>query len=329
LPTASGYKAKAELIANEGTSLMLNRFLAPRIVLIAWIFSLPALAQDAQGPPRIPFPAPDPGAPPVDRSQDKHLDGWYKDSPILPADPKAAPASRHDLSGIWEPAAGWLAGVQFMGAQKYPSDGKHSLPFTPEGENAFKTHKAGFGTNEVPIALNNDPFDICDPIGFPRIELFNLRAIQILQTPKQVMIFYQNDRTFRSIWTDGRAFPDSDIAEPRWYGYSIGKWEDDTTFVVETTGLDERTWIDNVGRPHSSDLRVEERFHRVNHDILELTLTIIDPKMYTKPWNALNKFPLRLQPADFDLREMICSPSEQAEFDKQVSRPAIANSRKK
>ena len=173
-------------------------------------------------------------------------------------------------------------------AKEYPSDGKpqHELPFTPLREKTWGSHKPGFGTTEVPITLNNDPFDICDPIGFPRIELFNLRAIQILQTEKQVLIFYQNDRTFRSIWTDGRGFPPEDISEPRWYGYSIGKWEDDTTFVVETTGVDERTWIDNVGRPHSSDLRVEERFHRVNHDILELTLTIIDPKMYTKPWNA-------------------------------------------
>ena len=310
---------------------MANRFVAATMVLIVSMISLPALAQNGQGPPRIPFPAPDPGASPVDRSHEKHLDGWYKDSPIMPADPKAAPALRHDLSGIWEPAAGWREGVQFLGAKEYPSDGKppHELPFTPLGEKTWKSHKPGFGTTEVPIALNNDPFDICDPIGFPRIELFNLRALQILQTEKQVMIFYQNDRTFRSIWTDGRGFPPEDISEPRWYGYSIGKWEDDTTFVIETTGLDERTWIDNVGRPHSSDLRVEERFHRVNHDFLELTLTIIDPKMYTKPWNALNKFALRLQPADFDLREMICSPSEQAEFDKQVSRPAIANSKKK
>jgi hypothetical protein len=303
---------------------MANRFVAATMVLIASMFSLPALAQNAQGPPRIPFPAPDPDAPPVDRSEEKHLDGWYKDSPIMPADPKAAPAPRHDLSGIWEPAAGWLAGVQFMGAQEYPSDGKHFLPFTPAGEEAFKTHKAGFGTNEVPIALNNDPFDKCDPIGFPRIELFNLRAIQILQTPKQVTILYQNDRTFRSIWTDGRAFPDPDIEEPRWYGYSIGRWEDNNTLVVETTGIDERTWIDNAGRPHSGDLQVEERFHRVNRDLMELTLTIIDPKMYAKPWNALEKFPMRLQSDAFDIREMLCSPSEQATFDKAVSQPAVA-----
>src|SRR2546422_232493 len=259
-----------------------------------------------------------------------HRDGWDRIVPDAPKTQNSAPAPVRDLTGIWEPTPGYRDGVQATGARNYPADGKpeHELPFTPLGFETWKSHKPGWGVTAVPIEDNNDPFDICDPIGFPRIELFNLRAIQILQTEKQVLIFYQNDRTFRSIWTDGRGFPSEDISEPRWYGYSIGKWEDDTTFVVETTGVDERTWIDNVGRPHSSDLRVEERFHRVNHNILELTLTIIDPKMYTKPWNALNKFPLRLQPADFDLREMICSPSEQAEFDTQVSRPAIANSKK-
>ena len=61
---------------------------------------------------------------------------------------------------------------------------------------------------------------------------------------------------------------------------------------------------------------------------MELTLTINDPKMYTKPWNALNKFPLQLQSDAFDLREMLCSPSEQASFDRNVSKPAIANPKK-
>ena len=306
---------------------MLNRFVVPTMVLAAWMFLLPVHAQDTS---RTPFPAPDPGAPPVDRSLEKHIDGWYKEVPAPPKDQKAAPAPRHDLSGIWEPAAGWRDGVQFLGAKEYPSDGKpeHQLPFTPLGEKIWKSHKPGFGTTEVPIALNNDPFDMCDPIGLPRIELFNLRAMQIVQTGKQVMVFYQNDRTFRSIWADGRDFPDRNILEPRWYGYSIGNWQDDTTFVVETIGLDERTWIDNVGRPHSDELKVTETWHRVDHDIMELTLTITDPKMYTKPWNALNKFRMRLQPADFDLREMLCSPSEQAEYDKLVSKPTIATRKK-
>ena len=74
--------------------------------------------------------------------------------------------------------------------------------------------------------------------------------------------------------------------EPRWYGYSVGKWVDDYTFVVQTVGMSDKTWLDNAGRPHSSELKVEERFHRVDQDHLELTVTIDDPKMYTKPWLA-------------------------------------------
>jgi hypothetical protein len=91
---------------------------------------------------------------------------------------------------------------------------------------------------------------------------------------------------------------------------------DDYTLVVETIGADERTWIDRAGRPHSDELRVEERFHRMDRDHLEMTVTIDDPKMYTKPWVALNKFVFELQPSSFDIREMIWSPSEYEQYNK-------------
>src|SRR4029077_893932 len=138
--------------ATKRISDMLNRFVIPAIVMAASLFSLPARAQDAS---RTPFPAPDPRAVPVDQSQEKHIDGWYKEVPAPPKDQKPAPAPRHDLSGIWEPAAGGRDGVQFRGAKESPSDGKHILPFTPMGEKAFQANKPGFGTTEVPIALNN------------------------------------------------------------------------------------------------------------------------------------------------------------------------------
>ena len=102
----------------------------------------------------------------------------------------------------------------------------------------------------------------------------------------------------------------------------MGKWEDDYTFVVQTSGIDERTWIDRAGRPHSGDLLVEERFHRVDHDHLELTVAVNDPKMYTKPWVALERFPMSLEPPSFDVREMICSPSEIAEYNRLVGNTA-------
>ena len=89
---------------------------------------------------------------------------------------------------------------------------------------------------------------------------------------------------------------------------------DDTTLVVKTIGLDERTWIDNAARPHSSDLVVDETYHRVDEFNLELSVTITDPKMYTKPWVALNKFPLGLQSPSFDIREMVCAASEAQQF---------------
>lgn len=122
---------------------------------------------------------------------------------------------------------------------------------------------------------------------------------------------------------DGRELP-KEILEPRWYGYSVGTRKDDYTFVVETVGLDERIWIDNVGGPHSDQLKVTETWHRASRDILELTVTIDDPKMYTKPWIALNKFRMRLQPEWFDIHEMVCSASEAQQYKQMIADQADA-----
>jgi len=231
------------------------------------------------------------------------------------------PAPVRDLSGTWEPAKGFGDAIQANGAKAMPSDGKpeHNPPFTPAGEAAFKTHKAGWGVNAVATALINDPVDICDPQGFPRIVLHNFRTSQIVQTSDQVLILYEFNKKWRVIWTDGRALPRD--PEPRWWGYSVGKWVDDYTFVAQTVGVDDRTWLDNAGRPHSDAMRVEEQYRRVDRDHVEMTITIDDPKMYTKPWVALDKLSLRLQPRGFDIMEMECSPSETAEYNKKVGTP--------
>ena len=154
----------------------------------------------------------------------------------------------------------------------------------------------------------------------PREDLFELRSTQILQTPVQVYLLYEFGRVWRVVWTDGREVPKD--PEPRWFGYSVGKWVDDYTLVVETTGTDERTWIDHAGRPHSGDMRVEELFHRVDHDHLELTVTIDDPKMYTKPWVALDKLVFNLEPQTFDVREMIWAPTEFQGYNKLLGNSA-------
>lgn len=245
-----------------------------------------------------------------------HLDGW--DRPQLSQElsgKKPGPAPVHDISGIWEPAPRYRDGVFASGPPGTAGNAKveATMPYTPEGKAAFLANKPGFGTTAAPISQINDPFDICDPIGFPRIELFNLRGLQVVQTKNQVLMLYQNTRIFRTIWTDGREIP-KDVIENRWFGYSVGKWVDDYTFVVTTKGVDARSWIDNVGHPHSDEMVVEETFHRVDSLNMELTLKITDPKMYTAPLVPLNKFRLGLNSEDFDLREMICSVSEQMQY---------------
>jgi hypothetical protein len=241
-------------------------------------------------------------------------DGWSR--PIAIPTGQPVPAPRHDISGTWEPANGPSDGIQGTGSKSMPADGKHEPPYTPLGLKLLNQTRPGNGNREVLPADIGDPVFFCNPQGMPREDLYELRETQILQTASKIAILYEFDKIWRVIWTDGREFPKD--PEPRWFGYSVGKWVDDTTLVVQTIGTDERTWVDKAGRPHSGDLRIEERFHRVNHDRMELTVTIDDPKMYTKPWVAMDKFPFRRLPDDFDVREMICSPAETAEYNKVV-----------
>jgi len=246
-----------------------------------------------------------------------------------------AHAPRQDISGTWEPANGPGDGIQATGVKAMPNDGNpdHQLPYTPLGLATFKSHHALIGADQVLPAFYNDPRDKCEPIGFPRADFYNLRQTQILQNEYKVAILYEYAQTWRIIWTDGRELPKlvdggvqvgKEIREPRFYGYSVGKWVDDTTLVVQTVGTmpEDRVWLDITGRPVSDAVRVEEQFHRVDQDHLELTVTIDDPKMYTKPWVAMNKFPMKLQDPHTDVMEMYCSPSEMEKYDKLIGNPA-------
>jgi hypothetical protein len=224
------------------------------------------------------------------------------------------PAPVRDLTGIWLPKIG----AQGTGAAAMPADGKpeHELPYTPYGLEMAKRNKSSNGPQAVAAVDENDPAHACDPQGFPREDLFELRATQFIQTPLQTVLLYTYGKVYRIVWTDGRELPKD--PDPHWFGYSVGKWKDDYTFVVDTNGTDARTWVDNAGRPHSEDLRAQEVFHRIDRENLELTLTIDDPKVYTKPW-ALRNVRFTLLPPTTELLEMLCSPSELALYNRRYA----------
>ena len=252
----------------------------------------------------------------------------------------SAPAPKRDLSGIWDA----LVQINGSGSREHPAlfpggrgaEGgrldetgiEKPLPYTAAGLEALKANKpSGPGVRQVDSLLTNDPAGKCDPLGFPYMYTWELRTIDVVQTPKHVIVvspFYGN---YRIIWTDGRQPPTD--ADPRYNGYSVGRWTDDYTFVVETTGMLPKTWVDHAGRPHSDQLKVEETYHRLDRDNMELTLKITDPVMYTEAWLAYNKLPLHLLPDDFDIPELLCSPSEFAEYNNQVAAPVLRDPEKK
>jgi hypothetical protein len=230
-------------------------------------------------------------------------------APGVPAGP-SAPAPRRDLSGTWDAGTG---GIQ--------PTGHIAAPFTARGEQMARANKPGNGTRIVSVTDDNDPLSTMgDPTGFPRIVLYELRPFQIVQTPNQVLMLYMFEKRWRVIWTDGRALPTD--PDPRWYGYSVGRWVDDYTLVVQTVGTDDRTWLDNAGNPHSNSLRTEERYHRVNQGTMELTVTLDDPLVYTKPWMPLDKLTIRQMPNGTDLMEMIPSASEAAAYRRVIASQA-------
>jgi hypothetical protein len=154
-------------------------------------------------------------------------------------------------------------------------------------------------------------------MGFPRI-LYFPAPFEFAQISNRVLQMFERDHVVREIWTDGRALPSD--PDPLWYGYSAGKWVDDTTFVVESTGYDDRTWLGAAGFPHSETMHLEERYQRVDRDTINFTMTITDPQAYSKPWIALTRV-LKLRPRA-EIRQGYCVASEEQAFTKRIREPA-------
>lgn len=248
---------------------------------------------------------------------------------------KPAPAPRHDISGTWAPANGPGAGIQANGVKAMPNDGKpnHQLPYTAYGLAVYKSHHALEGADAVLPGFHDDPRDKCEPLGFPRAMFYNLRETQILQNKYKIVILYEYGKRWRVIWTDGRPLPK--IIEggvkignkeegSRYYGYSVGRWVNATTLVVDTVGMmsQDKVWLDTAGRPISDQAHIIETIHRVNQDRLDWSVTIDDPKMYTRPWVAMNQFPMKLENPHRDVMEQLCSPTDMERYNKLFGNPS-------
>jgi len=208
-------------------------------------------------------------------------------APTIHSAPKALPGfSLNDFSGVW---------MERQNATAFSPD---EPPLQPWAAEKYKSVKPGYGPRAT--ANSEDPILNCQPPGVPRIMLIPF-PMQIVQTPGEVVMLFEYDHYVRHIYLDRRSHPKE--LDSSWMGDSIGWWEGDT-LVIDTAGLNDRTWLDQVGHPHSDALHVVERLRRTDRDTLQDDLTIDDPKAYKKPWTGRQVFTRR--PA-WHLLEYVCT----------------------
>ena len=204
--------------------------------------------------------------------------------PNLRAPAPRTPDGKPDLSGIWNNMNG-----RYL--RTLTADGPDA-PFQPWAAALFKERQDNEGKDR--------PSGRCLPHGVPDAMLVRGYPWKIVQTPGVIVVLYEEHNHYRQIFTDGRALPADQ--NPTWFGYSAGKWEGDT-LVVETTGFNEESWLDDGGHPHSDAMHVTERFRRHDFGHMDIQFTFDDPKAYTKPWGATVAFELL---PDTELIENIC-----------------------
>jgi hypothetical protein len=230
-----------------------------------------------------------------------------------------APFDAKDYNGVW-----WRTG----GTREWNTEKGGEPQFTAAGKAKFDANKPSYGPRAVPPAQGNDPLGDCNPDGLYRSLMFN-RPVEFIHQPNRLIQLFQYHGHRREIWLDGRRLPENPDMM-RWYGYSVGRWEGNT-LVVETVGLDDRQWLDNQGYPYSDQARFTERYTRINHDQIEMTVTLTDPKYYAKPWVSQKKmWELLKNPAQYSpqpgwtgLMEELCVPMDEVfEFNRRIRNPA-------
>src|ERR1700676_1694154 len=210
-----------------------------------------------------------------------------------------------DFSGPWS-----VVGGSPSWDPSDPRGGKpDELPRTPWAVARFKAARPPFGANATFDAVNDPVQKYCDPPGITRLYAYPWQ-FALIQTPGVVYILYEFTGLWRPIWLD-REHPKS--PDSAWMGDSIGKYEGDV-LVIDTVSLNEKTWIDQVGHPHSDALHLIERLRRVDQDTLEVSVTFDDPKAYTNAFTGKRTFKRSSSPMEVT----VCSLTEMQSFDDEV-----------
>jgi len=132
----------------------------------------------------------------------------------------------------------------------------------------------------------------CMPAGVPGFMMFIVEPIFFVQSAKEVLMIHSGNEEVRRIYLD---VPHSTNPKPSWYGESVGHYEDGT-LVIDTIGLNDKTYVDNYRTPHTEKLHVVERWKLIDGgNMIEVSIRVEDPETFNEPWSAIQRY-RRVQP---------------------------------
>jgi hypothetical protein len=153
----------------------------------------------------------------------------------------------------------------------------------------------------------------CWPAGVPSFLLYPANPVRFIQTVKEVLMIWQQDAQVRHVYLNQQH---SANPAPSWYGESVGHYEGGDTLVVDTIGLNDKTYVDNYRTPHTTQLHVVERFKLINGGkTIEVDVHVEDPGAFTTPWNAVQRYRLT---DDGPWIEMVCAENNADYFDYEI-----------
>ena len=243
-------------------------------------------------------------------------------APVRGATPPsgAATAKPADLSGDWAPdgrrgGIGQSLSVSDIRGQKRGQE--EDIPYLPWAREKTMSERTSTGPDPQ-FGNTTDPQVLyCEPPGVPHIYLWPIKH-RFVQTPDAVYILHELGPFYRVVWLNTKHPEDPD---PQWWGHSIGWYENGDTLVVDTIGFTDKTWLDQMGHPHTEQLHLTERYKRVDANTLELRMVIDDPGAYSKPWNAERNF--TMSKTGFLRYQQICSVRENTRFEDNLAKPAL------
>ena len=134
---------------------------------------------------------------------------------------------------------------------------------------------------------NTDPnIHYCEPLGLGRVYMYPAKT-KFIQTPEAVYILHELGPTFRVVWLNAKHPEDPD---PQYWGHSVGWYENGDTLVVDTVGINDRSWLDQMGHPRTERMHLIERYKTLPDGTLTADFTVDDPGAYMAPWPGKRNF---------------------------------------